>query len=111
MPDLIALSGGDQLGSTTMLDVIAEVLAAGATTLAIPCDRLDPAFFDLRTGVAGEILQKFVNYRIRLVIVGRLPSSATSSAAFAALMRESNRGTQVRFIESIDRLKEGQPEP
>ena len=27
-------------------------------------------FFDLQTRLAGEILQKFSNYRIRLVIVG-----------------------------------------
>ena len=77
----------------------------------VPCDRLDPAFFDLRTGVAGEILQTFVNYHIRLVIVGRLPSSATSSAAFAAFVRESNWGTQIRFIESMDQFTEGLPEP
>jgi hypothetical protein len=29
-----------------------------------------PDFFDLKNGMAGEILQKFSNYRVRLAIVG-----------------------------------------
>ena len=31
--------------------------------------RLGPAFFDLTTGLAGEVFQKFTNYRVRLAIV------------------------------------------
>jgi len=27
-------------------------------------------FFDLSTGLAGEILQKFVNYHVKIAIVG-----------------------------------------
>ena len=37
--------------------------AQGAGWVAVPVTRLDPAFFDLRTGVAGEFVQKFVVYR------------------------------------------------
>ncbi len=112
VPDLMALpDSGDRLGPATVLDALAKVFAAGAMTLAVPCDRLDPAFFDLRTGVAGEIVQKFVNYRIRLAIVGPLPSSAQQSAAFAAFVGESNRGSQVWFVESMDALERRLAEP
>ena len=38
------------------------------------------------------------NYRIRLAIVGELPEPAASSTAFAALVRESNAGTQHWFV-------------
>jgi hypothetical protein len=41
-----------------------------AEVVAIPAARLGERFFDLRTGVAGEIMQKFVNYRLRLAVVG-----------------------------------------
>ena len=36
--------------------------------------------FELRTGVLGELTQKFVNYRIRLVVVGvskKMPAAGT----------------------------------
>ncbi len=112
MPELLALeSDGERLSRATLLDVLEEVFAAGASTLAVPCDRLDPAFFDLRSGVAGEIVQKFVTYRIRLVIVGPLPSSAQQSAAFAAFVRESNQGSQVWFVDSMDGLRDRLAEP
>ena len=51
------------------------------------------------------MVQKFVTYRIRLVIVGPLPSSAQQSVAFAAFVRESNRGSQVWLVESMDALE------
>ena len=38
----------------------------------MPATRFDGAFFNLRTGLAGEIMQKFVNYHLRLVIIGDL---------------------------------------
>lgn len=31
--------------------------------------QLGPAFFDLATGLAGELFQRFTNYRVRLAIV------------------------------------------
>ena len=86
-------------------DLMAEAFGEGATMVAIPAGRLEPAFFDLRSGVAGDILQVSANYRIRLAIVGDLPEPAASSAAFAALVRESNAGTQHWFVASLDVLR------
>jgi hypothetical protein len=112
VPELFALpSDGEPLGPATVLDALEEAFAAGASTLAVPCKRLDPALFDLRSGVAGEIVQKFVTYRIRLVILGPLPPSAQKSAAFAAFVRESNRGSQVWFVDSMDGLRDRLAEP
>ncbi|WP_449401649.1 DUF4180 domain-containing protein [Chryseobacterium wanjuense] len=31
---------------------------------------ITPEFFDLKTKIAGDILQKFSNYRVKLAIVG-----------------------------------------
>ena len=42
----------------------------GCRKLILPKACVAEAFFSLRTGLAGEILQKFVNYQMRLAIVG-----------------------------------------
>ena len=55
-------------------------------------------FFDLQTKLAGEILQKFSNYRIRLVIVGEW--SKYTSRSLEAFICESNRGKTVNFSSS-----------
>lgn len=55
-------------------------------------------FFDLQTKLAGEILQKFSNYRIRLVIVGDW--SKYTSRSLEAFITENNRGKTVNFSSS-----------
>lgn len=55
-------------------------------------------FFDLQTKLAGEILQKFSNYRTRLVIVGDW--SKYTSRSLEAFITESNRGKTVNFSSS-----------
>ena len=85
------------------LDVIGAAYA-GAEVVVLPVGRLDPSFFELRTGVAGEIMQKFVNYRLRLAIHGDISAYARSSAAFRDLVTESNRGRQIWFVRDLAEL-------
>jgi Domain of unknown function (DUF4180) len=56
---------------------------------------LPPAFFDLRTGVAGDLLQKLANYRIRMAAV--VPDPSAHGPRFRELADEANRGRQLRF--------------
>jgi hypothetical protein len=51
----------------------------------IPAQRLDPDFFRLRTGVAGEFVQKFVTYRLRLAVVGNVSEQAGTGPAGGTL--------------------------
>ncbi|MGV8967402.1 MAG: homocysteine S-methyltransferase [Cellulomonas sp.] len=83
--------------------LIGDAFGAHAEVVVIPVDRLDPRFFDLSTGVAGEVLQTLVNYRLRVVILGRVPGRAPS-AALQDFMRESNRGRQVWFVADLAEL-------
>lgn len=53
-----------------------------------------PAFFDLRTGFAGEYLQKLVNYGIRLA--GVFPSEDGYGERFREFLREAKRGKAFR---------------
>jgi hypothetical protein len=98
--DEVAISvarSDEPLGSGDLVDLVGEALGAGAELIVIPTDALDPAFFELRSGLAGELVQKCVTYGLRLAIVGPLPDAARASRAFRAFVSESNRGSQVRF--------------
>jgi hypothetical protein len=85
------------------LDVIGAAFSQ-ADVVAVPVGRFDERFFILRTGLAGEITQKFVNYRIRLAVVGDISAYVTASRALGDLVSESNRGDQVWFVADLDEL-------
>ncbi len=59
-----------------------------------------PEFFNLRTGIAGEILQKFSNYRIELAIVGNFEKHTSQS--IRNFIYESNKGKHINFVKSIE---------
>lgn len=79
-------------------DLMAEAYYQGAGCIICPQKTLAPEFFDLRTGLAGDILQKFSNYQMKLVIVGDFRT--TTSESLGAFINESNRGKQVAFVNS-----------
>ncbi|MFI7598391.1 DUF4180 domain-containing protein [Actinoplanes sp. NPDC049681] len=85
------------------LDVIGAAFGR-ADTVAIAAERLDEQFFRLRSGLAGEIMQKFVNYRIRLAIVGDISAHTAASDALRDLVRESNERDHVWFVPTLDDL-------
>ncbi|MDX2283907.1 MAG: DUF4180 domain-containing protein [Bacteroidia bacterium] len=80
------------------MDLLGEVYFSGHDRLLLHAESFDPAFFDLKTGLAGELLQKFTNYRIRLAIVGDW--AAYASRSLQAFITESNRGRQICFAAS-----------
>ena len=53
-------------------------------------------FFDLKSGIAGERLQKFSTYRIRLAIVGDF--SKYTSKSLNDYIFESNKGRYINFL-------------
>lgn len=85
-------------------DLIGEALFAGASVLAVPAVRLGPAFFQLRSGLAGEIAQKAVNYRLKLAVIGDISQHLAASNALRDWVREANRGREIWFEPSLDSL-------
>lgn len=79
------------------LDLIGEAMFAGATMIALPVRRLGAAFFQLRTGLAGEIAQKAVNYRLKLAVIGDISEHLAASSALRDWVREANRGREIWF--------------
>ncbi|ADD45226.1 DUF4180 domain-containing protein [Stackebrandtia nassauensis] len=93
------------------VDLLGEAMANEADLVVIPADRIADKFFQLRSGLAGEVTQKFVNYRTRLVIIGDISTHTADSSALAAFVAESNRGDQLWFLPDRatldDRLADG----
>lgn len=86
------------------LDLLGNVYYQGFDRMIVYEKNLTPDFFDLKNGLAGEILQKFSNYRIRLAIVGNF--SAYTSKSITDFMYESNNGKQVNFLNSTEEALE-----
>lgn len=89
------------------LDLIASIgWENGVTRIAVNKTAVSEDFFRLSTGVAGEIMQKFVNYGCQLAIIGDF--SQDTSAPFRDYMRECNNGKQLFFVsdeeEAVERL-------
>lgn len=83
-----------------ILDIMADVRYNESDSIIIHSKNLKPDFFDLKTGIAGEILQKFSNYRMRLAIVGDF--SQVKSRSLKDFIRESNCRRTICFVESVD---------
>ena len=94
----LPLDGPPLAGGQDALDAIGEAWGSNASTIVVPVERFDAEFFDLSTGVLGELTQKFANYRIRLVVLGDVSAYATASDAFRDYLRETNAGDQVWFV-------------
>ncbi|MCI8453196.1 MAG: DUF4180 domain-containing protein [Lachnospiraceae bacterium] len=78
----------------------------GCTNIAINKEAIADDFFVLSTCLAGEILQKFINYGVRLAIYGDF--SKYMSKPLKDFMYESNHGKDIYFQPNaalaVDRL-------
>jgi hypothetical protein len=92
---------GSIASSSDFLDAMGS---SPVDTLVFQRYHFPEAFFELKTGLAGEILQKASNYRRRLVILGNfadLPSKSLRDFIY-----ESNKTGQVVFAPDLDRALE-----
>ena len=85
--------------SQDFLDIIGNLWGHEADALILHERSVSPAFFDLSTGLAGEILQKCINYGLRFALVGDF--SRYESESLQAFVRESNRGSRIRFVSTL----------
>ncbi|MCD0471573.1 DUF4180 domain-containing protein [Flavobacterium sp. JAS] len=61
---------------------------------------ITPLFFNLKNGIAGEILQKFSNFRVRLAIIGDFEKYESKS--IKDFIFESNKNRQINFVNSLE---------
>jgi Domain of unknown function (DUF4180) len=81
------------------LDLLGNLYFDGYDKIIIYETNISPDFFDLKTGIAGEILQKFSNYRVQLAIVGDFGKYQNQS--FKDFVFESNKLGQINFVGTI----------
>lgn len=79
------------------LDLLATVrYETGCSALLLPKKTITEEFFRLSSHLAGEVLQKFVNYQMKLAIVGDF--SVYTSENLKDFIYESNKGKTVCFL-------------
>jgi hypothetical protein len=82
------------------VDMLGEAGLENCSRIIIYERNLHSDFFKLYTGLAGDILQKFSNYRFKLAIIGDF--SKFKSKSLQDFIRESNKGNTVFFVTDID---------
>ena len=75
---------------------VTACIESGADALLLDQKALTPDFFDLSSGVAGNLVQRLQNYGIRMAAV--VPSTAAHSRAFQEFAMEANTGSRFRFF-------------
>jgi hypothetical protein len=85
--------------------LIGDLYSAGPHVVAIPLGRLGPDFLRLSTGVAGAVMQKLVNYRFRVAVLGDISAAVAASGPLGDFVRESNRGSSVWFVRDLAELE------
>jgi hypothetical protein len=83
-----------------ILDLIADVGQNDCNRIILYEYNLNKDFFDLKTRFAGEILQKFSNYRFKLAIIGDF--SKYKSKSLQDFIRECNQRKMILFVENIE---------
>lgn len=109
--DIAAVSGDEKVivDVQSALDLAMSVkYETGAARIALPKDLICEEFFILSTGVAGEILQKLINYRVKAAVYGDY--SHYTSKPLRDFIYESNRGHDFFFVatkeEAVQKLAE-----
>lgn len=80
------------------LDLLGNLYYQGFDKIMIHEQNITPALFDLKNGIAGEILQKFSNYRVSLAIIGDF--TPYQSKSIKDFIYESNKGKHINFLGS-----------
>lgn len=100
----IALVSSDEkviVDTQSALDLAITVkYETGTNKIIMDKRNISDEFFILSSGMAGEILQKFINYHIKIAIYGDY--SGYTSIPLKDFIYESNKGKDVFFVSTLD---------
>ena len=100
----IALVSSDEkviVDTQSALDLAMTVkYETGTNKIIMDKRNISDEFFILSSGMAGEILQKFINYHIKIAIYGDY--SGYTSKPLKDFIYESNKGKDVFFVSTLD---------
>ena len=87
------------------LSLLGDLYYQGFDKIILHEENIVPEFFDLKTKLAGEVLQKFVQYRMPLAVVGDF--SKCTSKSLRDFIYECNQGRQVNFVQELSSALKG----
>lgn len=82
------------------LDIFGNLIAEDCYSIIIHEKNLHSDFFDLKTRLAGEVLQKFSNYHVKVAIVGDF--TKFNSKSLQDFIYESNKSNRVFFLDTVE---------
>lgn len=82
------------------LDLMANVRYQECDKMILRKEQITDDFFELKTGLAGEILQKYTNYQMRVAIVGEFTDY--NSKSLNDFIYECNQGNKILFKSTED---------
>lgn len=83
------------------MDLIMKVkYETGCSKIVLNKEAVTEDFFILSKGIAGEILQKFINYQIKFAVFGDF--SKYTSKPLKDFIYESNKGKDIFFVPDTD---------
>jgi len=82
-----------------LLDIVSDY---SVKKIVLKRENINPDFFDLRTGFAGEILQKASNYKLHIGFIGSFDD--IESTSMRDFIYESNRTKQIVFKSSLKEI-------
>ncbi|WP_090598642.1 DUF4180 domain-containing protein [Pelagibacterium luteolum] len=102
----LMVSGAENLSAATLSnDLIGMAWSDDAQMVVVEASVLPDAFFELRSGIIGDVAQKFANYRLLMVVVGDVQRFADRSTAFRDYLFETNAGGNLWFVPDMDALE------
>jgi hypothetical protein len=81
-------------------DIFSLCFVNNRSTIIIKKENIITDFFNLSTGLAGEILQKFSTYHKRLAIIGDYTN--IKSKSLKDFIYESNKTGQIIFVNTLE---------
>jgi PadR family transcriptional regulator AphA len=82
-----------------IMDLIAACGENNTSRLLLHDKALPDGFFDLKTGLAGQVLQKLINYHVKTALI--ISNEQRIQGRFKELLIESNRGNDFRVFTNI----------
>ncbi|WP_069999029.1 DUF4180 domain-containing protein [Cellulosilyticum sp. I15G10I2] len=76
----------------------------GCSKMILDKKAISEEFFRLSSGIAGEVLQKFINYHTKLAVIGDY--SKYTSKPLSDFIYECNKGNDIFFVDHLDQAVE-----
>lgn len=82
-----------------VVDCISVCMENDVYTIMLHSDVLSDDFFNLKTGLAGMALQKFINYHVKVAVI--IEDEEKFNDRFKEMIMEANKGNHFRTFKDI----------